>query len=647
MNRILPSARRVAALVAVLVPALGVTLCTRASAAPPTVEAFAATMDYSAPALSPDGGKIAYVGRAGGKRVVFVLDLVRKTRLQVSEARFPMFEITRCTFKNDERLVCGLHGTDFFHGQAYPVSRLIALDLTGKDKPKVLIQKTDLAFSQFQDKVIDWLPDNPRNLLIELTDGSVYPGVYVLDVYSGLLKPLQPRREPILSWFTDHGVVRLGAGFDDRGGEYIIRDADRAPWQVLGKWKVGEADFSVVGFGATTRTVLISDFHNGRRAIFEKNLDDSADRQLLFSHPQVDVGEPIIWPVDQRIVGFEYEAERSQRMLFDADAELAYGIVDASLPDSINSVIGSSRTGTRLLISSSVDVRPTHYFILDLEKKQLQRVGSRNPELDGMAHAEMKPVQMKGLDGVMIPGYLSVPPGSSGKQLPLVVFPHGGPHSRDSWGFDSMVQFMASRGYAVLQVNFRGSTGYGADWYEAGFRNWGTVMIDDVTAATRWALETGVADPARVCVVGWSYGGYAALMSAVRESGLYRCVASIAGVADLSSLAREASRFHGGRVSVQDVLGTDSDALKAGSPLRSAASFKVPVLLVHGEDDTTVAVDHSERMARMLAQANKKHELMIIKDGDHSLRRFEWRQQLMIKLEEFLNGNLTASRPSP
>ena len=143
----------------------------------------------------------------------------------------------------------------------------------------------------------------------------------------------------------------------------------------------------------------------------------------------------------------------------------------------------------------------------------------------------------------MLPGYLTLPLNSSGKKVPMVVYPHGGPYARDSWGFDPMVQFMASRGYAVLQVNFRGSTGYGDEWYDAGLRNWGTVMVDDITAATNWAISQGIADPAHVCIVGWSYGGYAALMSAVREPDLYKCAVSIAGVSDLRALARRSASF--------------------------------------------------------------------------------------------------------
>jgi dipeptidyl aminopeptidase/acylaminoacyl peptidase len=251
----------------------------------------------------------------------------------------------------------------------------------------------------------------------------------------------------------------------------------------------------------------------------------------------------------------------------------------------------------------------------------------------------MKAVKMKGPDGVMLPGYLTLPLGSNGKKLPMIVYPHGGPAARDTWGFDDMVQFFASRGYAVLQVNFRGSVGYGYDWFQQGHQNWGTVMVDDISAATRWAIAEGIADPANTTIIGWSYGGYAALMSAVREPTLYRCAVSIAGVADLRALRREDSRFYGGRNMIEYRLGDDVSELKAGSPLRAADKIQVPVLLVHGDNDIQVSVEHSKRMAKALKSEGKPYELVVIEDGNHSLSRYEWRETLLTKIEAFLATN--------
>jgi dipeptidyl aminopeptidase/acylaminoacyl peptidase len=609
--------------------------------AAPSIADFASDTDFAAPALSPDGTLVAFVTRVQDARVLVALDTVKRERRGLMAATTDTFEISWCSFKNNERLLCGLRGTEFAAGQPYPVSRLVAIDTSGKAKPKVLVQNSSNGWSQYQDHIMDWQPNDPRHVLIELTDEySVFPTVHALDVYTGLTSIVQRSRSPILSWTTDRaGVVRFGAGYDNNKSTFITRDSADTSWRTLAKWDLGESDFDVIGFGPTPGTLLVSAEHNGRDAIFEMDLNEKTSRQLLFADAGVDVSGPIYWPTDRRIVGFNYDDEMPRRMVFDAPAREIFDAIDKVLPGAVNHLVDSSSDGRKLLIASSKDVRPTDYYILDLDQKKMVRVGSANPALADAQLSPMKPVKIKAPDGKVLPGYLTLPSGSDGKKVPMIVYPHGGPHVRDRWGFDEMVQFFASRGYAVLQVNYRGSTGYGYEWFEAGLQNWGTVMVDDITAATRWAIAEGIADPAHTCIVGWSYGGYAALMSAVREPDLYRCSVSIAGVSDLKALLNDDSRFYAGRKTMGRILGTDSDELEAGSPLRSADKIKVPVLLVHGTDDIQVLVDHSKRMARALDSAKKKYELVIIKDGNHSLSRFEWRQTLLTKLETFLAAN--------
>jgi dipeptidyl aminopeptidase/acylaminoacyl peptidase len=624
-----------------LVGACLVAMQTAQGQGPPAIADFAAGIDFSSPALSPDGSKIAFVTRAQDMRVLDLVDLASRERVGLMPATVDSFEVDWCNFKSDDRLICGLTGTAFEDGRPYPLSRLVSIDVTRKQKPTVLVQGGPRGASQFQDRILDWQINDPRRVLIELTDErGPFSAVNWLDVYNGKLGLVQRSRTNILGWRTDRqGVVRFGWGYNEEKFSYITRDSAEAEWRTLASWELGETGFDVLGFGPVPGTLLVSANHNGRRAIFEMDLSEKSDRQLLFANAEVDVASPLYWPSDRRLIGFTYETDRQQRFLFDSEAKALYQSIDVALPNAVNMVVDASRDGNKLLIGSYADVRPAEFFILDIGARKLQRVGSANPRLATTTMAPMKPVKIKAPDGAVLPGYLTVPVGSSGKKLPTVVYPHGGPYARDTWGFEPMVQFMASRGYAVLQVNFRGSTGYGYEWYEAGLRNWGTVMVDDITAATKWAIAEGISDPARTCIVGWSYGGYAALMSAVREPDLYRCVASIAGVSDLRALAQQERRFYGGRFRANHSIGSDVDELKAGSPLRAPERIKAPVLLVHGDADIQVVVDHSKRMARALDGAKKKHELVVIKDGNHALSRFEWREMLLTRLESFLAAN--------
>lgn len=615
---------------------------------PPSVAAFAAEVDYGEPALSPDGRRVVMVVRNSQGRALVALDLATKEAHGLMGAVQGHFEIYRCGFKSDERVLCGLLGTDFSAGQPYETTRLVAVDAVGKPKPHMLFQNmleqnSNHNLSQYQDRILDYQVNDPKHVLIQIADEQgVLPAVWSLDVYEGGKTLVQASHPTILNWVLDpSGVVRFGSGYDERRSLAITRDSAADEWRTLSKFDFGGNAFKVVGFGPKPGSLLVSSDYQGRDAIYEMDLSEKSDRKLLLANDYVDVGDPIYWPADGRLVGFHVETDRMKRFIFDDEIAAVYATIDASLPDADNFVLGTSRDGNRVLIKSVTDVRPEEYLLLDRKEKKLIRVANGNPQLPAKKYARMKPVKIPGPGGATIPGYLTLPVGSDGKNVPLVVYPHGGPHYRDSWGWDFMVQFMASRGYAVLQMNFRGSTGYGSAWYDAGLQHWGTVMVDDITAATKWAISEGIADPARTCIVGWSYGGYAALMSAAREPDLYNCAVSIAGVSDLRAMAREELRFYNGRKQVAQLLGTDDEELKAGSPRRNARKITIPVLFVHGDDDWQVAVEQSTSMARALPG---KPEVVIIKNGNHSLTRAEWRETLLSKLETFLAANIDGKK---
>jgi dipeptidyl aminopeptidase/acylaminoacyl peptidase len=617
-----------------------------ADAAAPTAEELAVLADHGAVTLSRDGKRIAYTGRVGDKRALKVIDLEKRTNKAILAAEEDTFRIRWCRFKSDTRILCGLVGVGDFRGKPFSLTRLIAIDADG-GRFKVLVQRHSNAASQFQDDIIDWRVDDPKTVYVQLSpDGSnsPFPDVYALDVETGLKKMIQKQRYPIRDWVADaEGVVRYGGGCDDHERcEYVSRASANDPWQVLTRWQAYTKDgFTVLGFGPNGKTLLVSEMFEDRRAVYQLDLEGKAEKELVFSHPKVDVGGVLTWPAGSgRVAGFWYAAERTKREFFDAEVAAIYELIDRSLPGSANAVVGSARGDKLLLISAVKDVAPTAYYLLDIEKKSLSKLSAVMPELPTDTFGEMKPVQIKAGDGTLLPGYLTLPPGKPAEKLPMVVYPHGGPHSRDDWGFDPMVQLMVSRGYAVLQVNFRGSSGYGRAWYEAGLKKWGSVMVDDINASTRWAIEQGYADPERVCIVGWSFGGYAALMAGIREPLLYRCVGSIAGVADLKALRRQEWRFYGGAAAADAIIGSDADDLAADSPLKSADRMRAPVLLVHGTSDIPVEVDQSKRMASALKSVDRLEELVIIEDGDHGLWRTPWRKTLYEKLDGFLKKHL-------
>jgi dipeptidyl aminopeptidase/acylaminoacyl peptidase len=227
-----------------------------------------------------------------------------------------------------------------------------------------------------------------------------------------------------------------------------------------------------------------------------------------------------------------------------------------------------------------------------------------------------------------------------------VILPHGGPTSRDYWEFDWIVQFLAAKGYAVLQSNYRGSAGYGIDWAgEGGFRAWRTA-INDLTDGAQYLVEQGVVDPARICVVGWSYGGYAALMSGVEEPERYRCLVSIAGVSDPEMLIEDLKYFMS-KHAMQKFISRTDEVVKRGSPLKRASEIRVPVLLFHGDEDVNVAVDHSKKMAKALERAKKSVEYIEYEDVEHSIRRNGYRVDMLDRIGSFLDAHIGQPTAAP
>lgn len=635
-------------------------LCTAGVLAVPAVQAsppipleiFAAGPHMAEPHLSPDGGKLVYLTSVAGQLRIAVRNLKTGSERSILNAAAGPFSVTHCEFKTNDRLLCHLEGVARGGDpeRLYPASRLLAVDADGGSlrmlfRDSFFARLPPAARSQFQDRIVHWLPGDAYHVLIELGDaGSVFPSVYRLDVYRGDLKLVVPSQPPIMDWTADPaGVVRFGYGFRDDTGVYIARSGPDAPWRTLEEFKrFDRTRFDPLAFGARANELLVFAPYQRRTAVWQIDLDAPAKPlTLLFWQPDVDVGGILEWPLDRHVAGFVYETDRPHTHFIDPRAARIEETLARALPGAYHVVVDSSRDESKFVTVSFSDVMPPRYDLLDTATGSLTELGRQDARLNEAQLAHVKPITVPGAGGIAIPGYLTLPPGSTpGQRLPAVVLPHGGPYARDRWGYDPLVQVIASRGYAVLQLNFRGSTGYGEQWRDAGHQAWGTIMHADITAGAHWLIEQGIADPARLAIVGWSYGGYAALTGVEKEPELYRCAVSIAGVSDMSQMARDDERFYGGKDSAGDAMGTDPAALRAESPLQHVERIRVPVLLVHGEDDYTVLAEQSKAMDRALSKQGLPHELVLIRHGEHSLVRPEMRLLLYQKLTEFLRANL-------
>jgi dipeptidyl aminopeptidase/acylaminoacyl peptidase len=338
------------------------------------------------------------------------------------------------------------------------------------------------------------------------------------------------------------------------------------------------------------------------------------------------------------VIGYSYAEEKRHTVYFDEE----YKTLQASLSKALKSpsidFVSTSSDGTKVLLFAGSDTDPGRYYLYDKPKKSIGEVLADRPQLAGRQFAPMKAVTYKAADGTSVPAYLTLPVGKPGKGLPAIVLPHGGPSARDEWGFDWMAQFFAARGYVVIQPNYRGSAGYGDRWLnENGFKGWRT-SIGDVNAAARYLAGTGIADPNRIAIVGWSYGGYAALQAAGTEPGLYKAVAAIAPVTDLAMLKRDSANFTNKR-EVSKFIG-DGPHVVEGSPVNVASQIRVPVVLVHGDLDNNVFIGHSDKMAAQLRKAGVPVEYLRYEGLDHQLASGEVRAQMLVKLAAHLSKTI-------
>jgi dipeptidyl aminopeptidase/acylaminoacyl peptidase len=314
--------------------------------------------------------------------------------------------------------------------------------------------------------------------------------------------------------------------------------------------------------------------------------------------------------------------------------------LDKALPNRVNRIVSRDSTDNRFIVWSAAASDPGVYYLYDRSRRELTEIARPHGKLEGKRLAPVEAVRYKARDGLTIPAYLTKPEGRAGKALPLIVMPHGGPFIRDRWQYDGWVQFLANRGYAVLQPNFRGSTGFGKDFVDAASGQFGRKMQDHLDDGVRWLVAQGVVDPKRVCMMGASYGGYAAMWAAARNPDIYRCAISFAGISEVRSMLR----FNGGgwvaRRYYRDwrdrIRGENKSDLEAVSPLSRASRVKVPLLIAHGDDDKIVPIAQSRRMHEALRQAKVDHEFIVYPGEGHGFRKSQNSVDFLKRVETFL-----------
>jgi len=608
--------------------------------APPTAEQFGRLPFIDGPQLSPDGTKVAAQLSVRGELRLAIIPLGDAGHVRLMSPG--QADINGWSWVNNDWLVVQIGQSSAVEDDSWYLRRAVAVGVDGKNTR--VLGGDDAA--QNADDILWIAHDGTPHVRLAMqtsiysNDLGFWPEVRDFDVSTGKSRLVASSTAQVMDWYADgKGTVRLGIAYDDarRSSRALYRTTDDQSFRTIDRTHGRGTSLGNLPalFLAEPGKAVAFDDPNGFNALYSYDLATQKTGDKLFGVIGYDLGGVIPSDDGSRLMGVRYTDTRSRTHWFEPALALVQGDLDSAVGAGNAHIISWSRDFATLMVAVETVDRPADYFLYRPAEGVLHLFARADPHFGNRSWGKVSTIRYKARDGTEIPAILTLPVGRPGKNLPLIMMPHGGPFARDDESYDYWAQFLASRGYAVLQPNYRGSSGYGNVFAEKGEGQWGLAMQDDLTDAVKWAIGQGIADAGRVCIVGGSYGGYAALRAAQRDHGVYRCVVSFAGVADLQGMLRYDSGFlNSGRRS--DWLRKQAPDLKGVSPLNFAADFSIPVLLMHGKADMTVPVRQSRQMAARLKAAGKDYRYIEQPLGDHHLSREADRVQFLKELEAFL-----------
>jgi dipeptidyl aminopeptidase/acylaminoacyl peptidase len=637
------------------------------------IEDFAREPDTARARLSPDGKMLAFVRNYSGKPYLHVAELDSKkvSRLDLGEATVlndAFKEVGNFWWVSDHRLmittivwdsVYGVIAADWDGGRAVPIS--------GYEDNQIAVTGQKLWAREVIHRFYD---PQQRVLMLDRHEGGGgapnRPDVLLVDTADGLASTVVKNPGEVGAWVSDgKGVVRFGILSHGELSGLIYRDAETAPWRTILPLANRRGSLRPIGFDSANNRIFVAALTEQKRwTIYPMDPADGKMGAPLLSDPEYDIipdhfipemdghalAAPIFSPVKDALIGVRYVTDAPRVKWLDPAFAHEQSAIDHAAPNTVNMLIDMSLDQKRMLWFGFSDQNPGVYFLADTEKHSLTRLAPRMGWIKPAQMAPMLAMKYQARDGLLIHGFLTLPVGAQPKGLPLVVMPHGGPWVRDVWGFDPLVQLFANRGYAVLQMNYRGSPGYGEELFTNAKRQIGGQIQDDIEDATRWAIAAGLADPKRIAIVGASYGGYSALFALGHNPDLYRCGISIAGVTDWVSIYnssdvadyKEAKRYWREQIGDPDA---DKGMLSAISPVSFADKITAPVLIIQGKEDRRVPPDQARRMVSALEKAGHKPETLFVAGVAHSFGREKNRIEIYKTLVAFLEKQLGPGVP--
>ncbi len=603
------------------------------------MEDFFRNPEQSGFQLSPNGEYISFMKPWERRMNIFIQKIGAEEAVRVTSATER--DIPAYFWSGNDRIV---YLQDRGGDENY---RLYAVSTDGTESRELT------PFENTRVTIVDSLEEQDDFILIGMNrrDQRLFD-VYRLNLETGELTLLEENPGDIAGWMTDHdGKLRVAVRSDGVNTSLLYRDKEDEPFRNILTTDFRESVSPLFFTFDNEKLYVASNLGRDKAAIFVFNPRTVEHEELLFEHPDVDVSSLFRSRKRKVITGTGFTTDRFRYHFFDEERAALQNELEERLPGDEVVVASMSRDETKVLVYAGSDRTRGTYFFFDRETKNFRKLAELAPWLPKERMAPMTPVSYVSRDGLTIHGYLTLPPGKEPKNLPVVIHPHGGPWVRDGWGFDPQVQFLASRGLAVLQMNFRGSTGYGRAFWEAGFKEWGRSMQDDITDGVLWLVEQGIADPERVGIYGASYGGYAVLAGLAFTPDLYACGVDYVGVSNIFTLLETIPPYWElGRQMLYEKIGhpeKDKELLKAASPVFHADRITAPLFVAQGANDPRVKKAESDQIVEALRSRGIEVEYMVKENEGHGFRNEENRFDFYRAMERFLATHLRSLSERP
>jgi dipeptidyl aminopeptidase/acylaminoacyl peptidase len=652
---------------------LALSLATSVVAAPPAIEAYGRLPALIDVDINPAGSRLVLIENDGSESRIVIQDLTAKKILR--KITVPAGQKLHAVhWANDDTILISQSITRSLEPGGRDTDewqRWTAIDAAaGKDRLLLMTGDREwvtgahlvrrqtampgkIFMSTLDFSVAKYRSETGTRLAGGKKDSGWTSNLYEVDLASGDGRIIVSGTPFTDAWLVDESASRIvRSDWNTTQDRYEIKIKEGLGWRSL---------YSAAGCGRMSLVALTADktglVTSGKLCGEERiklwlfPFDGSPGKPIL-EDAALDVENVRLDPLDQQLLGATLSGSEQEMRWTDARAEHRSAALRRTFVANEVSLIGRSSDYKRVVVLTENATHPPIYYLVDFIAKTAEIINEKYPLLNGVKLGAVQEFHYEARDKYALMAYLTLPPDAADKNLPMVILPHGGPEARDDNGFNWLAQFLASRGYAVLQPQFRGSSGFGRAHADAGRHQWGLRMQDDVTDGVRAVVDKGIADPGRICIVGWSYGGYAALAGAAFTPDLYRCAASIAGVSDLPVMLRHTAKSDGKESDSlaywREHIGSSTDPqVIAKSPARSAATISAPILLLHGTDDTVVPIVQSQMMARALDAAHKPYSFVELPGDDHNLYTSAMRIRMLTELEKFLAQHLAAAPATP